>query len=119
MSRDVAAILLAVALGAVIRIEEAESQQECRCLCLRDLDYAVNVPPGEYRLIVTGLYLAEGDEPLDFMLDLSEAASETLCVARDHYPWDPGAGRDGSSTGLGPDSSGSNSKESPSGTRSG
>ena len=71
-----------------ITIEEIEISGECYCLCLFDIDYEItNLPPGEYTIRVNGLYLEEGDEPLEFTVDLASSPSGIYCVYRDHYPW--------------------------------
>lgn len=75
----------------VIRIEEREIEPSCRCLCVYDVDYEIrHLPPGAYRLVLTELYLEDGDERLDFSIDLTATPSDTLCVPRDHYPWETG-----------------------------
>jgi len=74
----------------VITIEEDESLESggCYCLCLFDVDYQIsNLPPGEYTIRINGLYLEEGDEILQFTVDLASSPSGSFCVYRDHYPW--------------------------------
>ena len=74
----------------VITIDEDESLESggCDCLCLFDVDYQIsNLPPGEYTIRVNGLYLEEGDEILQFTVDLTSSPSGSFCVYRDHYPW--------------------------------
>jgi hypothetical protein len=76
--------------GNAITIEESESLESggCDCLCLFDVDYQVsNLPPGEYTIVVNELYLMEGDEILQFTVDLVSTPSGSHCVQRDHYPW--------------------------------
>lgn len=76
----------------VITITENETDPNCFCLCLFDLDYRiVDLPPGEYLIRVEGLYLEPGDEPLEFTVDLAAAGSGSRCVERTHYPWDSSA----------------------------
>lgn len=75
-------------LGDEIRIKEKESSSLCDCNCLYDIDYEfVNVSPGIYRISVVGPYQIESDPPLEFLVDLSGAASGSYCVERTHYPW--------------------------------
>lgn len=76
--------------NGVITIDEREDLTGggCYCLCLFDLDYRISdLPPALYRIVVKGMYLNEGDEPLDFMVDLVNSPSGSYCVERDHYPW--------------------------------
>jgi len=74
--------------GTVITIEQIEIIGQCDCLCLFDLDYEiVNLEPGEYTITVIEPYVIEGDDPLEFDVDLSSSASGGYCVYRYHYPW--------------------------------
>ena len=74
--------------GDSIFIIEHEIQGDCRCLCLYDLDYEIrHLEVGSYRVLVSQEYLCEGDEPLEFTMDLLSSPSGTYCVKRDHYPW--------------------------------
>lgn len=71
-----------------IFITEQEPPGGCHCLCLYDLTYdVIHLPPGEYRVIVSQQYLLQGDEPLEFTVDLRESPSGSYCVTRNHYPW--------------------------------
>ena len=72
----------------VITIAEKEINGLCDCLCLFDLDYQIiNLPPGEYVIRVIEPYIGEDDEPLEFVVNLSETPSGTYCVKRSTYPW--------------------------------
>ncbi len=74
-----------------IFIAEAESDPACRCLCLFDVSYLIeNLSPGEYYIRITGLYLNEEDQPVEFSVDLESRPSGMECFHRDHYPWDTG-----------------------------
>ncbi|MBD3178891.1 MAG: hypothetical protein GF417_04430 [Candidatus Latescibacteria bacterium] len=74
-----------------ITIAERESGQACKCLCLFDLSYQIeNLPPSVYTIKVIQLYLQEGDQPLEFTVDLQARQSGKECLVRDHYPWDTG-----------------------------
>ena len=74
--------------GDSIFIVEHEIQGDCRCLCLYDLDYEIrHLEVGSCRVLVSQEYLLEGDEPLEFAMDLLSSPSGTYCVKRDHYPW--------------------------------
>jgi len=77
-------------VGNVITIQENESLESggCDCLCLFDVNYQIsNLPAGEYTIVVHELYLMEGDEILQFTVDLASTPSGSYCVQRDHYPW--------------------------------
>lgn len=72
----------------LINIVPAESGEFCYCLCLFDVELEiVNLPPGEYTIAVTEPCLIEGDEPMVFTADLSEATTGEYCLLREHYPW--------------------------------
>jgi len=74
----------------IIIVDEDESLESggCFCLCLFDLHYQIsNLPSGEYTIRIDGLYLEEGDEILEFTVDLASSPSGSFCVYRDHYPW--------------------------------
>jgi hypothetical protein len=74
----------------IISIVEDESLEGggCFCLCLFDVDYSIdNLPSGEYTIRVYGMYLQEGDQILEFTVDLGSSPSGIHCVYRDHYPW--------------------------------
>jgi hypothetical protein len=72
----------------VITIIEKEIQGMCHCLCLMDLQYEiVSLPPGEYSIRVVEPYVQEGDEKLEFTVDLTETPHGSYCVERKNYPW--------------------------------
>ncbi|NIO00802.1 MAG: hypothetical protein GTO42_01470 [Candidatus Latescibacteria bacterium] len=94
--------------GTITVVEREDlSGGGCACLCLFDVDYRIeNLSPGEYRLVVVELYVYEGDEKLEFTIDLGSPENSTsregkhefisksaasqvgsYCVERDHYPW--------------------------------
>lgn len=71
-----------------IFIIEKEIVGGCHCLCLYDLRYrVVHLPVGTYRVIVSEEYLTDGDQPLEFTMDLRASTSGMYCVPRYHYPW--------------------------------
>jgi len=71
-----------------IIVSEDEISGDCDCICLFDLSYEiVNLEPGVYEVTVIQEYLIEGDEPLDFTMDLLASPSGMHCVERNHYPW--------------------------------
>lgn len=72
----------------IITIEEIEISGVCFCLCLFDIDYEIrNLPPGEYTITVIEPYVEQGDEILEFTVDLISSPSGSHCVYRDYYPW--------------------------------
>lgn len=71
-----------------IAIVEKESDPNCRCLCLFDISYRIeNLPPSEYTITISELYLNQDDPPVEFSVDLSSRQSGRECFFRDHYPW--------------------------------
>ncbi len=74
--------------GSVITIEQIELEGLCDCDCLFNLDYQIeNLTPGQYTITVIEPYTIEGDDPLEFDVDLSTATTGSYCVYRYHYPW--------------------------------
>lgn len=74
--------------GNVITITEKEQLQDCRCLCLFDLDFEiVNLAAGSYTIRVIEPYVDQNDQVLEFTVDLSPAASGNYCLERNYYPW--------------------------------
>lgn len=72
----------------IVEAENFDTLGPCWCLCLFDVDYEIiNLPPGEYTIQVTELNLMEGDDLLEFTVDLTTSATGDFCVYRDHYPW--------------------------------
>ena len=77
--------------GDTISIVENESEYGCKCLCLFDLAYRIeDLAPGIYTISITELYLEEGDQPVEFTVDLENQQSGKECFDRDHYPWNNG-----------------------------
>ena len=73
---------------SLIVVEEHERESGCDCLCLYDIDYRIeNLRPRVYTIRVVELYLRDGDEPLEFTLDLSAPVSGQHCAERTGYPW--------------------------------
>jgi len=74
-----------------IIVTESENYDEfgpCYCLCLYDVEYyIINLQPGEYTVKIIGLELNEGDEYLQFTIDLTAQPTGEYCLTRDHYPW--------------------------------
>lgn len=78
--------------GNTITIVEHEEEQGCHCLCLFDVEYEVrDIAPGEWTIMVSELYLEEGDQPLEFSTDLELYPRSRYCVDRGHYPWSGGS----------------------------
>jgi len=74
--------------NSLITITEREEKQDCRCLCLFDLDYEViNLAPGVYTLRIIEPYVEGGDQVLEVTLELLSATSDSHCLQRNYYPW--------------------------------
>jgi hypothetical protein len=74
--------------SSLITITEREQMQDCRCLCLFDLDYEViNLARGVYTLRIIEPYVDGGDQVLELTLELLSATSGTFCLQRNYYPW--------------------------------
>jgi hypothetical protein len=76
--------------GDTIRVKESEIPEGgvCDCSCLYDLDFRITgLPPGIYHVVFDEPYVSPPDAPLTATIDLSTAASDTVCVARTRYPW--------------------------------
>jgi hypothetical protein len=72
----------------VVTITEMEETQGCFCVCLFDLEMEVDhLEPGEYTIRINEPYIENGDEPLEFTVQLSEGISGSYCLERNHYPW--------------------------------
>lgn len=75
-------------IGHQIVISEFESAAECHCLCLYDLNYVLEgLEPGVYTIRFVEPYMDDGDEVLEFSVDLSSAVSGERCINRTTYPW--------------------------------
>jgi len=72
-----------------ITLYEIETEGQCDCLCLYDLDYEVtSLPPGVYRIVTDETYFVPGMmEALDFTVDLSSTPQGVHCVERTIGPW--------------------------------
>ncbi len=78
--------------GNVITITENETFDAggpCACLCLFDVEMRIyHLRHGQYTIRVNELYVPEGDEPLEFIIDLPSAPDTgSYCVDRTDYPW--------------------------------
>ncbi|UCD95570.1 MAG: dockerin type I repeat-containing protein [Candidatus Zixiibacteriota bacterium] len=72
----------------IVEAENYDSLGPCYCLCLFDVDMEIlYLPPGQYTITVEELYLSPEDDPLEFTIDLSGAATGSHCVYRHSYPW--------------------------------
>ena len=75
--------------GNMITIKEKEQEQGCFCRCLFDINYEIHeLKPGEYSIVIRGLYIEDSDEELRFNANLIGPCSGSFCVSRTHYPWD-------------------------------
>lgn len=74
--------------GSEIRIIEEETSSDCDCLCLYTLEiYISNLEEGVYTIIIEEPYRAEGDEPLQCVIDTLQREYQKCCVERTNYPW--------------------------------
>ncbi len=73
--------------GNTIRITESEKEALCSCLCLYNLEMAINnISLGTYDITVNEPYLT--DEPnLQFQINLNDSTQGTYKVPRENYPW--------------------------------
>ncbi|RKX26389.1 MAG: hypothetical protein DRP47_08265 [Candidatus Zixiibacteriota bacterium] len=72
----------------VITITETESGDYCHCLCLYNLEYSIsNLSSGIYTVKFVEMYLPQGDDTLQFTLNLSTAPIGDICFDRSSYPW--------------------------------
>ncbi|HPN37034.1 MAG TPA: hypothetical protein PL041_01435 [Melioribacteraceae bacterium] len=73
--------------GNKLIINEHENSNDCRCLCLYDIEMEVNnINPGNYTIIINEPY-AEYGPPLEFDANLTTIITDSVCVARNYYPW--------------------------------
>ncbi len=73
--------------GNKLIINEGENANDCRCLCLYDIEIAINnISPGNYTIVVNEPY-AENGPPFEFEVNLNSAITDSMCVGRNYYPW--------------------------------
>lgn len=73
--------------GNKLVINEKENAEDCRCLCLYDIEMEVNnILPGNYTIIVIEPY-AEYGPPFEFDANLNNAITDSICLGRNYYPW--------------------------------
>jgi hypothetical protein len=78
--------------GDTITIVERESARGCHCTCLYDLEYRIpEMPRRTYTIKIKEPYIDEGDEPIEFTIDLKYSAG-SFSAGRDHYPWQASGG---------------------------
>jgi len=76
--------------GKAITVTEAEDPEGglCDCLCLFDLCFVVkNLEPGTWTIRFSEPCLGEGDEAIEFTVDLLIPTEGEYCVPRKSYPW--------------------------------
>ncbi len=72
----------------VITIDETRAANNCKCLCLYDVNYTVNeLPAGTYIIEAKSMTDLAGDDELKGTVDLVKNPEGSFCVARTHYPW--------------------------------
>jgi len=75
--------------SGLITITESDPLRGCKCICLFDVGYRiVGLPPGVYTIKIIGMYVC-GTGPLEFTIDLTSPAVDTLCVDRSCGAWNP------------------------------
>jgi hypothetical protein len=78
--------------GDTITIVERESARGCHCTCLYDLEYRIpEMPRRTYTIRIMESYIDDGDEPIEFTIDLKYSAG-SFSAGRDHYPWQASGG---------------------------
>jgi hypothetical protein len=72
---------------SVIILTESEQEALCDCLCLYDLDIIVpGVLKRKYLVVMEEPY-ANGQESIQFQIDLVQSLNGSFCVGRNQYPW--------------------------------
>jgi hypothetical protein len=75
--------------GNLITITENEREAGCYCQCLFDLEFRIeNLDPGEVTIRIYEPYVQDGDNLLEFSLDLESDTAGDFCLERNYYPWD-------------------------------
>ncbi|MHC1774200.1 MAG: hypothetical protein AB9834_02185 [Lentimicrobium sp.] len=70
-----------------IFVQESEQHALCNCDCLYDLNIEVTgIENRLYQLQFIEPYIGD-QEPLNFSIDLQDAATGSYCVSRIYYPW--------------------------------
>ena len=71
----------------VIVVQELSEKEDCRCICLYDVDFLLNnVEKGIYTIAIKELYIEEALW-LQFDIDLNESTSGVFKQTREFYPW--------------------------------
>lgn len=79
--------------GDTITIVEHESARACHCTCLYDLEYRIpEMPRQTYTIKIKEPYIDEGDDPIEFTIDLKTFFAGSFSAGRDHYPWNVSGG---------------------------
>ncbi|MFH1194973.1 MAG: hypothetical protein V1720_04635 [bacterium] len=73
--------------GDTIIVFESSTKNDCRCICLYDLNYSIkNIALDKYFFRVEQGY-PEEYEKLEFEMDLNSQTEGVFCVDRNGYPW--------------------------------
>ena len=72
----------------VITVDETIIDGLCDCYCLFDVDMlVVNLPPGEYTVVVREPLWSTPGETFEFTVDLNASPTGQVCIERNLYPW--------------------------------
>jgi hypothetical protein len=71
----------------IITIKENDINPNCKCLCIRDINYDINIEPGTYQVKIIEPYLPENDSAIEFEVELKENSTGIKRFKRSSYPW--------------------------------
>lgn len=73
--------------GQEIIINEASTEQGCKCNCLYDIEYLLtNLEAGVYNVIIKNS-LTNNEKDINYVMDLTKPSGED-CIMRGYYPWE-------------------------------
>ena len=71
-----------------IIITEQEETADCNCNCLFDIQIKItDLIPAIYNITINESYLHEGNEIIEFTLDIDTQTTGLICFSRNGYPW--------------------------------
>ncbi len=75
-------------IGDTIILSEAETNGDCDCLCVFDLNFTIgNLEKKAWIIKVIEPYIGDGEVLLATM-DLSNEINGEFCITRNYYPWE-------------------------------